>query len=270
MCYESPRPLSATYQQFQNNVLAFTSTISSIRTPGTVKEAIQLLRDTGAERHQQWQILYTAIKELNAELAEKKKIITCLSYRHVLESLPNPGSTAWSNLWRARGSPNSSTGKWKVMWELAVEAELRMMVNEYNGAPPPSLPALPPPIPSTGTITAAPRRRVYRLEPLLRSDFNYFVSQWIRNLPRGSRPALTINNLGTWTNWPSYDRGKILYSTLSGSIHTFGRAYEIDDNIWLSSDKIILEWLKPRGSKDPETNEVVWTDEWTYQKGLPL
>ena len=361
--------MSAIYHQFQLNVLTFTSTIVSGSAPTTVKGALQSLRDTGAERHQQWQILYTAIKDLNTELAEKRKVITCLAYRHALEKLPNESSTVWRTVWARHGSPNGATGKWKAMWELAVEKELLRMVHEYNGLPaatvPPPTGAGPvrttvargagrgrgaPPVtggtatttaplttgggattaPTTTTATAAPTTTTataaaaaptttaplttgggattaptttiaaaaaaptttapmasgggvtaapalpatgpqsQRLEPLLRNDFNFFVNSWTRSLPRGHpHPNLTMGDLGNWTDWPSFARGRILYSSLSGDIHTFGSAYNVEGGSWLSSDRVILAWLKPRGPVDTETEEVIWADEWTNQKDLP-
>ena len=360
MCSESQSPLSAIYHQFQLNVLTFTSTIVSGSAPTTVKGALQSLRDTGAERHQQWQILYTAIKDLNTELAEKRKVITCLAYRHALEKLPNESSAAWRNVWTRHGQPNGATGKWKAMWELAVEKELLRMVHEYNGlpaatVPPPTgagpvmttvargagrgagrgrgappvtggtatttaplttgggasaapkiitasaAPTITAPLTTGGGVTTAPTTTIgaaataptttaptasgggvtaapalpaigpqsQRLEPLLRNDFNFFVNSWTRR--RGHpHPNLTMGDLGIWTDWPSFARGMILYSSLSGDIHTFGSAYDVEGGSWLSSDRVILAWLKPRGPLDTETEEVIWADEWTNQKDFPL
>jgi hypothetical protein len=303
LCFEFEFPLSATHHQFQVNVIAFTATITTSSNSKTDKEAFKLLRDTGAERHQQWQILYSAIKDLNNELAKKKKAIACLAYRHVLEHLPNQDSAAWKALWTIRGRQTSATGKWKVTWELAVGQELLMMVNEYNGRPAVADPgpaglvtkvgaavptaarrpgatgpvaALAAALSATATAAAAAAPgpvvkppQPQRLKPLIRSDFDYHVGQWVRNFRGAPVPPLSINDLGDWTTWPSYDRGKILYSSLSGSIHTFGNAYEVDDSNWLSSDAAILAWLRPNGPVDATTKEVVWGDEWVTEKRLP-
>lgn len=299
LCFEFEFPLSATHYEFQVNVIAFTATITTSSNPKTDKEAFRLLRDTGAERHQQWQILYSAIKDLNSELAKKKKAIACLAYRHVLEYLPNQDSAAWVALWTIRGRQTSATGKWKVTWELAVGQELLVMVNEYNGRPAVADPgsaglvttvgaavpaadrrsgatgplaALTAALSATATAaaTVAAPAQPYRLKPLIQSDFDYHVRQWVRRFRGALVPPLSIHNLGDWTTWPSYDRGKILYSSLSGSIHTFGSAYEVDDSNWLSSDAAILAWLRPNGLVDATTKEVAWGDEWKTEKGLPI
>ncbi|KFX90971.1 hypothetical protein V490_06165 [Pseudogymnoascus sp. VKM F-3557] len=98
---------------------------------------------------------------------------------------------------------------------------------------------------TTAAAAVAAPAQPYRLKPLIRSDFDYH------------------------TTWPSYDRGKIFYSSLSGSIHSFGSAYEVDDSNWLSSDAAILALLRPNGPVDATTKEVVWGDEWVTEKGLP-
>ena len=251
---------TATCFQFHRNVRSFAILITGDE-PKNAKVAINNLKQTGINRQQQWEILYTTIEKLRAELEEKRKIVTCLQYRHVLEKLPKKNSTAFTNL-RPGINPGGSTGDWQTTWQLADKAELDIVIEEYNI--------------STGAVVGparcAPASRL--LSRLLQHDFDHRISNWRRILPRPARgapppppPVLIITNLSQWTEWPSIEKGKNLYSSLSSNIHNFGKSYDVHEINWSSQEKLLFDWLKPKAF-DGEGN-VDWDDEWNNSKSLP-
>ncbi|MCJ1382114.1 hypothetical protein MMC17_005226 [Xylographa soralifera] len=78
-------------------------------------------------KNEQSKILYEAFEKHRTDIAVQQQIITCLTYRFVLEHLPQKGTEIMSTL----PGTNSSTGAWQKMWRLAVEAELDRMIVEY-------------------------------------------------------------------------------------------------------------------------------------------
>ncbi|MCJ1457880.1 hypothetical protein MMC28_008249 [Mycoblastus sanguinarius] len=139
------RLLSVEQNKFQFNICLFVEAKTG-RKGLEYREAIQILREMSFVKNEQSKILYKAIEDQRTEIALQQQIITCLEYRHVLESLPQKDFPIMTAL----AGTNSGTGAWQKTWRLAVEYELDKMLVDYIKPPPPAI------APAKSTITAPP------------------------------------------------------------------------------------------------------------------
>ena len=276
--HRDSQTISAAHRYFDLATSAFVEVVSGVR-PKNFYDAIQTLREITKQRSQQYKHLYDEIKTMRAEIALHKQIITCLEYRHVLESLPNKDALI-SKLSLNSADLKDASPTWKHTWRLAVETELAAMLQDVintrvaassgaptaTSAPPPTGPA-PSPSPAAGPAASTPPPP--RLTTLLRQEFDL----WVHRHPKPmaamvASGAPNVSNID-YSDWRSYQRGRQLYGELSTNIHTYGKTYDVNDGSWLKTDALILHWLKPKVSKDDgEVTGVTWDDEWT-SRGLP-
>lgn len=128
-----------------------------------------------------------------------------------------------------------------------------------------------------GVSTAPGPPTPVSLDQVLRYDFDFHTQLWANSAGRIRKgqpiPTLGSTNLASYKDWPSYTRGKSLYSALSTNIHSFGKSYEIHEINWLKMDYDTLRWLKPTGTvpastDDPSIEEAYWNGQWT-DRNLP-
>ena len=272
----SQLPFSAVYHQFQLNVCEFLTTVTGKDKVG-YESAFKTLRDAIAHQEQQWETLYKTIKELQVDLAQKQQAITCLGYRHILEMLPNKPSL--QSLFPT-ASFTDATPTWKLAWQVIVEKELHVMLQDHvNVLSPGTFPA------------AAPKPKLTdpnsHLRLLLENGFQY----WAKTNRKRINTAITNNTITTvtqiapglatapgavtkpkfrtnftdlldslgleyWT-WQGYQRGLGLYNELSTTIHTYGKRFEVDETNWAKSDSLVLKYLTPQAGSIVD-GEVKW------------
>ena len=171
--FKLPSPV----RNFRSSVMAFVEALSGNRPgdapdvadPDNFRDAINSLREISKRRDPQLRYLYDEIQTLRAEIATHERIITCLEYRHVLESLPQKSSLKNNGL---LAKTKDATTIWKHTWKLAVEKQLTAMLEAK----------IDERIVASGN--AAPQRTAthsdLHLETLLRFDFEY----WVRTNPK--------------------------------------------------------------------------------------
>ena len=247
---QSRWPLSVVHQQFQLRVCAFVEMITRKR-DRSYADALDSLSVVAAKRSKQWETLYKAIEKYRSQIAEQEKIIICLEYRHVLETLPN--TTSLGNHFTPNELGNN-TKNWECTWTLAVTDELEHMIEEFINA-------------ANNIPPVAHQPRPFR--ELLQYHFDgwtrYNRKMILRTTPQANTSLVQTHN-PPYQDWPCFTRGKSMYSELSENIHGYGKSYDVPMANWLKSDKIILDWLKPK--VDAQTKEVNWDNEW-ISRGLP-
>lgn len=221
---EDSRLLSAEQDKFQSNLCLFVEAKTG-RKGLRYGEAIQFLREMSFTKNEQSKILYEAIEKQHTTIALQQQIITCLEYRHVLESLPKKNSSAMTAL----TGTNSGSGAWQKTWKFAVEDELEKMMTEYitakgasqpapsatnasttpapsaagpsaTGAPS-SAPAILPP--SSSTHSSVNSATPPSLRALLQSDFNNWASYSQQLKTAQSVPTAMPAATGTASNPPT-------------------------------------------------------------------
>ncbi|MCJ1467358.1 hypothetical protein MMC07_005982 [Pseudocyphellaria aurata] len=93
----------------------------------TLQVILSKLHTFGAQRRHKYASLINKIDELKEDIADKQRVITCLGFRHVLETLPDQVELGhcFKN-WRA----SSGTASWQKAWKFVVERELVLMLFE--------------------------------------------------------------------------------------------------------------------------------------------
>ena len=273
---ESELSFSAVYHQFQLNVCEFLATITG-EDKIDYKSAFKTLQDATANRQEQWETLYKTIEKLRLELAQKQQAITCLGYRHFLEMLPDKRSL--QNLFPT-ASLTEATPIWKLTWQVIVEKELFVMLQDHVNILRPGTFAATAPKPK-------PTDSNWHLRLLLENSFQYWtktnrklINTAITNntitavtqIASGAAPTtraftnpkfrtnftdlLDSLKLEYWT-WQGYQRGLGLYNELSNTIHTYGKRFEVDETNWGKSDWLVLKYLTPN-AKSIVDGEVDW------------
>ena len=145
------------------------------------KSAFKTLRDATAHRQQQWETLYNTIEKLHLELAQKQQAITCLGYRHFLEMLPDKRSLR--NLFPT-ASLTDATPTWKLAWQVIVEKELHLMLQDHVNILHPGTFAATAPEPQ-------PTDPNWYLRLLLENGFQY----WAKTNRKLIKAAITNNTI---------------------------------------------------------------------------
>ncbi|KAH9873319.1 hypothetical protein J1614_005717 [Plenodomus biglobosus] len=196
-----------------------------------VPQLLTRLREKTPDRQQQWAPIYKIISDFKEDVAKKQQIITCLGFRHVLETLPDRQEVSrhFTN-----PTPHSATGYWKMTWQFVVERELVLLLYEHlyslatSKKPPEGVP-----IPDLPTIPGSDS-----LRELILYDFeSHYTSLTVAP---GADPIGTLyppvpaagsdgpetvftaffNELNLkYGRWNFYQHGLGLYSDLSSSIH---------------------------------------------------
>ncbi|KAF2753345.1 hypothetical protein EJ05DRAFT_212156 [Pseudovirgaria hyperparasitica] len=95
--------------QFRTNLCRLAEAITGQRDVNSHLEAIKILWDS-CEARSRYTDLYKRISDQDTTIAEQRRIITCLNYRHALEKL----------------------GTWKKLWTAAVQAEADQLWTERS------------------------------------------------------------------------------------------------------------------------------------------